>query len=302
MKYSPTKLIAILLTIGSVFLFLGLMFSKPKFNGIQSLKITELHDGTLLLMTSVRMDNDNFFSIRGKEISTELYLGQQLFARGKSGSFNLKKLDSTNVNLSFEFYLDSLKAELTNLLLKDSIQITAKSRGTFSLLNLNVEDEQQIWFKSKDLIDPLVKNSMKEKGVNFKFIQLIGLDLEHTTFGVAVDFTNNLPIEITLKDFQFSVLSEKQDSKAVADWQFQLNKTLKPNQIETLSGEAKVDNANAIFSGMNKILKGKTDGYLRGTATISLDGRMVKIPINQHFEMNLLTKEITILKDYYGKR
>ena len=297
MKFYQTKIFVALITVVCVFGLLLVFVSKPVFKKVNSFKITELNDGVLKANSKFIIENTNWFSINGKNLTVDLYFHKHHFAKGSTSNFNLRKRAESNIDLNIDFYLDSLESEMKNILLQDSILIIAQMNGTFSFLQLKGEKKLKMWLKTKDILEPLVKSTMSSKGMNVKSIKLVEFNVKHTIFEVELEFKNKLPITLTLKNIQFSVLSEKDDFLSIADWNFDINKNIKPKQTESIKGIAKVDNFNTAFSGLEKLMKGKTDGYLTGFATIALNGREIKIPISQHFEMDILTREITILKD-----
>ncbi len=297
MKFYQTKIFVALITVVCVFGLLLVFVSKPVFKKVNSFKITELNDGVLKANSKFIIENTNWFSINGKNLTVDLYFHKHHFAKGSTSNFNLRKRAESIIDLNIDFYLDSLESEMKNILLSDSILITAQMKGTFSFFQLKGEKEHKMWLKTKDILEPLVKSTMSSKGMNVKSIKLVEFNVKQTILEVELEFKNKLPISLTLKNIQFSVLSEKDDFLSVADWNFDINKIIKPKQTESIKGIAKVDNFNAAFSGLDKLMKGKTDGYLTGFATIALNGREIKIPISQHFEMDILTREITILKD-----
>ena len=297
MKFLQSKIFAVLITVVCVFSLLLFFVSKPVFKKVKSFKITELNSGVLKANSKLTIDNPNWFSINGKDLTVDLYFHKHHFAKGSANSFNLAKSTSSNIDLNIDFYLDSLESEMKSILLYDSILITAQMKGTFSFLQLKGEKEHQMWLKTKDILEPLVKSTMSSKGMNVRSIKLVEFNVKQTILEVELEFKNKLPIVLTLKGIQFLVLSEKDDVFSVADWDFDINKNIKPKQTESIKGVAKVDNFNAAFSGLDKLMKGKTDGYLKGFATIALNGREIKIPISQHFELDILTREITVLKN-----
>ncbi len=297
MKFLQSKILAVLITVVCVFSLLLFFVSKPVFQKVKSFKITELNSGVLKANSKLTIDNPNWFSINGKDLIVDLYFHKHHFAKGSANSFNLAKSTASNIDLNIDFYLDSLESEMKSILLYDSILITAQMKGTFSFLQLKGEKEQKMWLKTKDILEPLVKSTMSSKGMTVRSIKLMEFSVTNTILEVELEFKNKLPIVLTLKDIQFSVLAEKEDMFSVADWNFDINKNIKPNQTENIKGIAKVNNFSAASSGLDKLMKGKTDGYLKGFATIALNGREIKIPISQHFEMDILTREITVLKD-----
>jgi len=297
MKVLQSKFFIVLITLVCVIFLLIQLISVPAFKSIKSFHLLELNDGILKGKASLLVENYNWFSVNGKELEVDLIFKNKLFAKGAISNFKLNKKHESTIVLNFDFYLDSLEKDMQDIFFKDSILITVKMNGKFSFLQINGSRELSMWLKTKDLLNPLVESIIKGDGLKIKSIKLAEFELKHSVFQVAFDFKNKLPIPITLKKIQFSIQSEKNSFTAISDWDFKLNKVLQSNQIETIDGQATIDNFNAAFSGLDKLLKGKTDGYLVGFLLLELNNRAIKIPMKQHFEVDILSREITILKD-----
>ncbi len=105
-----------------------------------------------------------------------------------------------------------------------------------------------------------------------------------------------MPFEILLKEIRCGIYSDKILKSKVSNCDFKVEKLLKKNQSELIEGAVNVNNITSALSGLSKVLNGSLD-YMNGHALVSIDGREIKIPLRQHFKVNLLTQEIVILTD-----
>ena len=76
---------------------------------------------------------------------------------------------------------------------------------------------------------------------------------------------------------------------------FPCKKLLKKNESVLIEGALSIDNLTSALSGFSKVLDGSLDYYLNGDALISIDGREIKIPLRQHFKLNIKTRKIEII-------
>lgn len=280
-----------------VLIVLTLFISKPKFRKIQAFKIEEITDGVLKANANLQVENSNWFSIRGKALTVDLAYKNHLFAKAFSSKFQLKRKETSNLHLDFELYLDSLENNFKYILLKDSFEVVASLSSSVSFLNIPVSEKQTIWLKTQSILDPLVKSVMSKKGIHLKSIALKSLDLKQSVFDVEFSFENKFPIPIEIKYIECSVLPESEALLSVADARFILNQLIQPKQKANCKGVVEVNNFQSIFVGLKKMLSRKTDAYLIGKALIAMEGHEIYIPIEQHIQINLLTQQVTIVKD-----
>jgi hypothetical protein len=219
-------------------------------------------------------------------------------AKGQSDeSFRFEKKSENLLPIHADFFADSLYQDLKEILFRDSIQFKVEISGNFTFLKINSSTELQTWIKTKDLLDALITNSMGDEGMKLEKIKLKNISVQQTCFDASFRFKNKLPFDILLKEIRCGVYADKALKTKVADWAFPVQKLIKINENELIEGAANVNNVNSALSGITKVLKGFLDYYINGHVLVSVDGREIKIPLKQHFKLNLLTQDIEILTD-----
>lgn len=292
-----TKVIAILTTFFVVGVTLFFFMSKPGFVKVSSFKILGLENNVLKANAILKVKNDNWFSVKGQTLKVRLLYKNRNIAQAFSSKFNLKKRSTSNLNLNFDFYLDSIEPDMKYILLQDSFLVNTKMEGLFSFLKIKGVKEHQIWLRSEKIIDPLIKSAMSKKGAQLKSMKVKELGLDKSKFDIEIEFKNKLPIEFEIIKVVCFISPEKESLLDVANAKFFVNKKINPNQIEIIKGEVEVNNFQSFFVGIKKVFQRKTDAYLNGKIYIALSGHKFVIPIQQHFEVNLLTQEVIILND-----
>jgi hypothetical protein len=73
-----------------------------------------------------------------------------------------------------------------------------------------------------------------------------------------------------------------------------VNEVIQSGNSKQIEGQVKVDNVKSAISGIIKVLSGSLTYYMNGNASAKIDNRLLLIPINQSFEIDLKTKEIII--------
>ena len=218
---------------------------------------------------------------------------------GKSNeSHSFQRKSFTDLPVEIDFYPDSMKNDLRDILLKDSIVVIIDLTGKFTFLGIRTHKVMPTLLKTDNLVNSLVTQSLGGDGFKTRSIKLVKGSIKETTFNVAFDFKNSLNLPLELKNMQYEIFADEAKQIRVANLNFDINKHLAQNSTELIQSDVVVDNLSSAISGIKKVFKGKLDYYLEGYALISLEGREIKIPVKQHFLVDPLTQKNTILKDY----
>jgi LEA14-like dessication related protein len=298
-QFHKSTFFIVFCTVFCVGLILAQTVSYPEFRKINSFEIQSFEDGVFKATVNASIYNSNWFSINGKEIKFKMLYKNRLVAVGASTelvSFQRKALSGLPIEL--DFYPDSMKNDLKEILLLDSILVDIDLTGKFTFLGIRSQKVIPTWLKTDDLVNTLVAQSMEGDGLKMKSVKLINAGLQQSSFKVTFDFKNTLSLPLELKTMHYAIYADEAKQNRVAAWDFDINKEVACNMTEPIEGEVLVDNLSSAISGFTKVLKGKLDYYLDGYALIAIKGREVKIPIKQHFLVEPLTQKITIIKEY----
>ncbi len=298
-QFHKSTFFIVFCTVFCVGLILAQTVSYPEFKKINSFEIHSFNDGVFKASVNVGIYNSNWFSINGKEIKFKMLYKNRLVAVGASTdlvSFQRKALSGLPIDL--DFYPDSMKNDLKEILLLDSILVDIDLTGKFTFLGIRSHKVIPTWLKTDDLVNTLVAQSMEGDGLKMKSVKLINAAIKESTFKVDFDFKNTLSLPLKLETMHYAIYADEAKQNRVAVWDFDIDKEVACNATEQIEGDVQVDNLNTTLSGFQKVLKGKLDYFLDGYALISLKGREIKIPIKQHFLVEPLTQKITIIKEH----
>ncbi len=298
-KIVKSKVFIVFITVFSVGFILAQTISYPEFKKINSFNIQSFDNGVFKASANVGIYNPNWFSINGKEIQFKLFYKEHLIAIGSANeSITFQRKSLSGLPVEMDFYPDSMKNDLRDILLMDSILVNIDLTGKFTFLGIRSHKVMPTMLKTDNLVTALVTKSLDGEGLKTKSVKLVKASIKETTFNVAFDFKNTVNLPLELKNMQYEIFADEAKQNSVANWDFEINKEIAFNATEQIEGEVVVDNLSSALSGFKKILKGKLDYYLVGYALIALQGREIKIPVKQHFLVEPLTQKITILKDY----
>lgn len=298
-KIIKSKIFIAFITVFCIGFIIAQTVSYPEFKKINSFEIHSFDNGVFKASVNVGIYNSNWFSINGREIEFKMFYKENLIAVGTSNeSITFQRKALSGLPVEMDFYPDSMKNDLRDILLADSILINIDLTGKFTFLGIRSHKEISTWLKTDDLVNTLVAQSMKGEGLKMKSVNLVKAGIQKSTFNVAFDFKNTLSLTLELKTMHYVIYADNGKQNRVANWDFEINKEIAQNATEPIQGEVVIDNFSSALTGFTKVLKGKLDYYLDGYSLIALQGREIKIPIKQHFLVEPLTQKITILKDY----
>lgn len=271
---------------------------KPTLSEIKSLKINSYQSGAFTGDAEIGIENKNWYQITCKKLSFKLNYQGHTFAIGSLINPTILKKKSVSIMpIEFTFYLDSLKGDLKEFLMQDSIKVTNKIDGKFSVLGISINETQEIWIKPNDIINQTLrtnfeKNEKRENDINIKAITP-----QKTTVEIKLNLPNEFPVDINLKKLTVGFYADKECKTKVADWTNEENKIIPKNSVANIIGLVEFDNMQSGLTGIAKVLSGELDYYFKGYTLIELDSREIMIPLFQHFLVNPFNRKVTILKD-----
>mgnify|MGYP000040892691 CR=1 FL=1 len=295
-KKNSMRFLLVLLTLGTVGFILAQTIRYPEFKGINQFTLNSVENGVCSADVDFNVYNDNWFSFKGKEIHSEVYYKEKLVAIGfNEDEFKLPKKEQSVISMNVDFFLDSLRDDLKEILMKDSLHLSVKVSGKFSFFNVKKEMIFPVSISSEEFVDNMISDLMSEEGIQTEILQLKEVGVEYSLFDVGFRFTNKLPFDLTLKEIRSSVFADASLNQKVADWIIKSGKDIKEGGSELIQGEARINNAKSAFTGLIKVMSGNLDYYLNGYALVEIDGREIRIPLRQHFKVKPLSKEVEII-------
>lgn len=271
---------------------------KPTLSEIKSLKINSYQSGAFTGDAEIGIENKNWYQITCKKLSFKLNYQGHTFAIGSLINPTILKKKSVSIMpIEFTFYLDSLKGDLKEFLMQDSIKVTNKIDGKFSVLGISINETQEIWIKPNDIINQTLRTNFEKNETRKNDINIKAITPQKTTVEIKLNLPNEFPVDINLKKLTVGFYADKECKTKVADWTNEENKIIPKNSVANIIGLVEFDNMQSGLTGIAKVLSGELDYYFKGYTLIELDSREIMIPLFQHFLVNPLNRKVTILKD-----
>jgi len=270
----------------------------PTLSEIKSLKINSYQSGAFKGDAEIGIENKNWYQITCKKLSFKLDYQGHTFAIGSLiNPTVLEKKSVTNMQIEFSFYLDSLKDDLKEFLMQDSIKVTNTIDGKFSVLGISINETQEMWIKPNDIINQTLRTNFEKNETGVNDINIKAITPQKTTVEIKLNFPNEFPLDINLKKLNAGFYADKECKTKVGDWTNEESKLIPKDSVANIIGLVEFDNMQSGLTGIAKVLSGGLDYYFKGYTLIELDSREIMIPLFQHFLVNPLNRKVTILKD-----
>jgi LEA14-like dessication related protein len=296
MKLLKSKYFIAGLTIFLVGFIVAQTVRLPKFNSVENFTIHSFSGGVMMSDAVFKVENPNWFSYNGKDLKCLVFFqGKQIATGERPDKFNLRRKTISDLSMRMTFYADSLENKLRDILMQDSISLDITISGKF-FLGIRKSEEMHVTIPTKELVNSLVGDLMGDDGIGLERIRLKEVGLEQSTFDVAFNFSNKLPFDLLLQRMTIQVYHDKSHSLKLATWNFDVAKQIRSGQSELISGESVVKNKESVVTGIIKVVTGELDYYLSGHASLSVDGREIRIPVEQHIRVFPLSKKVIVVE------
>lgn len=272
----------------------------PVCERIDSFQVTEFDKGVIQGKCVVTLRNDNWFSFSGDSIAMEVFRDKTKIGSGNGNKEVEFAANSTvELPLNIELYADSLKADLKTMLHLDSMDVKISVSGKFSRMGVVKTTDVDARIPIKSLINSIVSQSISDKDLEVSEMRILESDLNNTKIGFNVLYTNRLPFDVTLKRIEFDIFSDAQFRDDIGTWNKEIGANLVQNDSTTIEGDVLINNMKAARSGLLKVMTGGStavDYYMKGLALVEVDSYEIEVPIIIHFAMDLLTREVRIIR------
>jgi LEA14-like dessication related protein len=291
-----SKIVIVLITLFTAGLIIAQTIKYPEFQSIKKFKIVSFHDGICNVNADFEIFNNNWFSVQGNSIHSEVYYKGRLIAIGSNDQkVKLPKNDVSLISMNIDFFLDSLTEDLRELFMKDSIELSVKVSGKFSFLNIKKEMDFPITISSGEFAENMIGDLMNKEGIKTEFLKLKDVGIEYSYFDVGFRIQNKLPFDLTVKEIRSPIFADRALSQKVADWLIISGVEIESGNSQVIKGEAMIHNAKSAFTGLIKVVSGNLDYYMNGYALVQIEDREIRIPLRQHFKVKPLSREVEII-------
>lgn len=295
-KVLRSKIFIVLLTLVVFSALVAQTVKHPDFVAVDRFNLNTIHNGVCSADVVFLVHNDNWFSLKGRDLNSEIYYGDRLVAIGNlDDQFELSKKATNQITMNLVFFLDSLKSELKDFLMKDSIEFSVKISGKFTFLNIQRTMDMKLSISSAEMVDNLVADIMDKDGLQTEIIELKEIGITNTFFDIGFRVKNKLSFDFIVKEIRSSVYADVAKKQKVADWVISSDKLVRKDDSELILGEAKIDNIQSAISGFLKVISGSLDYYIQGYALLEVDAREIKLPLNQHFRVSPTERKVEII-------
>ena len=284
----------------SIFLFSFLSFfcisfsscQSPRIESIDNISIQEMSENGILAKVDVNIFNPKQASFQCKNLKVKLYYKEVELANGNSDEkIVLKAKKSTTVPFDIVFSMEVLEKFGDELLMQDSILISGKFEGDFTLLDIHQKEDIEYWLKTKDIMDKIYDKFLGEDGLAISK-KVKSINLTTVIIDLKMNIINTLSIPIEVNELNVKIFKDRNFNNSIGVCSKVSEIELNPDSSETIQAELKLSTIGTLTSVTTFF-----HYYLKGYIAVLIKGRKLKVPIIQHIKVNPLSGDVDIIKD-----
>jgi LEA14-like dessication related protein len=265
---------------------------KPRVEGIDSIQIKGMDDDGIQALVDVRIYNPKHASFQSKNLKIKLFYKEVELADGTSDEkVMLKARQSTTLPFDINFSLEILEKFGDELLMQDSILVSGKFEGDFTMFDLHKKEDIEYWMKTKDIMDKIYEKFLGNDGLDISK-KINSITLSTMRIDLKMNVSNTLSIPMTVKDLNLKIYKDRYFKNDIGICQEKNETKLEKDSSAVIQAELKLSTLGAITSVTTFF-----HYYLKGYLTVEINKASLKVPIIQHIKVNPFTQDVEIIKD-----
>jgi LEA14-like dessication related protein len=265
---------------------------KPRVEGIDSIQINGMDDQGIQALVGVSIYNPKKTTLQCKNLKIKLFYKEVELANGICDEQTmLMASQSTTVPFKIKLSLEILEKFGDELLIQDSILVTGKFEGDFTLFDLHKKEDINYWLKSKDVMDMIYEKFIDKDGINISK-KIKRIDLSTVDIDLKIKISNTLSFPITIKDLYLKIFKDSYLKNEIGNCKEKNEANLAKDSSTIIQAELKLSTVGAITS-----LTTFFHYYLKGYLTVEVNKFYLKVPVIQHIKVNPISQEVEIIKD-----
>jgi len=278
-----------------LFFVISISFSscqKPRVEGIDSIQIKGMDDDGIQALVDVRIYNPKHASFQCKNLKIKLFYKEVELADGTSDEkVMLKARKSTTVPFDINFSLKILEKFGDELLMQDSILVTGKFEGDFTMFDLHKKEDIEYWLKTKDILDKIYDKFLGNDGLDLSK-KIKSITPSTIKIDLKMNVTNTLSIPMNIKDLNLKIYKDRYFKNDIGICQEKNETKLEKDSTAVIQAELKLSTLGTITSATTFF-----HYFLKGFLTVEINNASLKVPIIQHIKVNPFTQDVEIIKE-----
>jgi hypothetical protein len=272
MKFNLKKIIIYFILNIILFLTVSAFISgKPEIKSYRSINYINKKEDTLTAEIEAEIYNPNFFSIGGKNITSEINWQDKIFCRGEIGSFKIKQRSTDIVIIKFKCSTVDLKNIYKNS--NDEIKFNIIINGDFKPLFFVKKINTELMMVKKDMQKLVLQAFLNDNDIKFDSFKVNMENPIKTNINFNINLINTLGFEYTVNKIETEFSPNKNNDMIFANWHSKKKFLMIPDQKATIEGELSLNNMALVFAGISKKGKNMNKFYMNGKVDVSIDNK-----------------------------
>lgn len=295
--YFYLKIVALtIFNIVIVALVLIFTFKKPQFLKLENVQINHFSQDSINISSDVKFSNNNFYSIKGKNLLINTYYEDILLAKSIIEELNLNAKKISITKNTVDLSLSQLSKKWNHFIEKDSIELESEIVGNFGPLNFNYETQFKYTIPSKLIIENFIAQVLQKQSFKIQNFRLEKLSLKEWNWNFDVYIKNHNSFNIELKKIDIDVFADENGSIKVGSWNLNDSKIiLKEGENQLISGFLKTTLLGSVGTLLSKIKDPNLIFYIHSKIEVAINNHIFKIPYRIKAKVDPITKKVYIV-------
>jgi hypothetical protein len=290
----------VLLTIFNVAvigIFLIFTFNSPQFLRLENVQISHISEDFINIKSDAIFNNNNFYSIKGKNLAINTYYEDILLAKSVIKELNLNANKESISKNSVVLSLSQLSKKWNHFIGKDSLELKSEITGYFGPLNFNYKTQFKYTIPSRTIIENFIAQVMQKQSFKIQNFRLEKLGLKEWLWNFDIQIFNQNPFDLVLKKINVKVFAKKDEKNEIGSWNYNSSEIiLTEGDNKVISGQFKTTLGGTISTFLSKINDPNLIFYVNSKIEVVINNQIFKIPYKLKVKIDPFTRKISIIK------
>lgn len=268
----------------SVFFIACVSIKNPVLVNVSSVEIESQKKEHLILNIDFNLYNPNWFSIKAKDVSFNVYIDTVHFAFG-SFSDDIKIAKNDTLLISSTLKINKLKSELATSF-KDSLVADVYGSANIPFYPSKYHFNFKEKFSVKDFTKPLIDDFLSENSIQLKELNFKNANFSKIVLEVVVDFLNKSDLSYKIEDIEIEIFSDKKYKNKIGESLDEDPVYIYPNVNNELISEVELDALNTGFTWLQNKIKGNDYVYVKMRASVNYNNMTFPFSVRKKFKYN----------------
>lgn len=267
-KINYVLILIVIICLAAIVLFKS-SFEKPEISSFENIELQSLSDSSCKIKLTLKIKNNNFFSIKAKDI--EMQLGPDTKGEMTDAQFNLPAHSENDyelfLSLQFKKIEDLIHLSDSNHLNSSTIKLKAKPSLWFSYMD--VSEKINPGLKS-DMAPQLMAQIIKQNLTLKKIEWPKEPSLSKINVQFELEFNNPYDVAIKMNGYDVKIFEDSSRNDLLGRLHNETPFSIEPKTVHTFSNSLTINPVNSFLNSAMKLLQGNLEYYILVEGNVSI--------------------------------